>query len=72
MDVMTTAEHKLSFRISDADKKAIDALLLLIPTMEEGRSILLRAALRLGLAELAKDPNKVLTAKAPEIPKPKR
>ena len=75
MGHMTTPEHKvkLSIRVTEADKRAIEALVLIIPTMDEVRSTLLRAALRLGLAEIAKDPAKVLTARTPEIPKdPKR
>lgn len=74
MGAMTTPEqgHKLSFRITAEDKAALDALVLLVPAMREGRSILLRAALRLGMAELAQNPSKVLTAAPPNIPPPGR
>lgn len=66
MSLMTTPKRpRLSFQISEEDKAQLVRLLALVPTMQEGRSIVLRVALRIGMAELEKDPNRILTDSTP-------
>jgi hypothetical protein len=59
---------RLSFQIEPEDQAALDALLSLVPGVQgTGVSLVLRAIFRLGMPELAKDVNRVLTAGPPRV-----
>jgi len=64
---MTTDDrlaHQMALRLSDEDVKRLDALADGIPIAT--RNAIARAALRIGLASLEKDPSQLLSAKKPK------
>lgn len=69
------AKPKISFQVEPEDKAAIDAVTAMVrkgmPALgDQSQSLVMRAALRLGLVELARDPGRVTTVEPPTIPPP--
>lgn len=71
MRVMTsrTRKPRLSLQVEDEDREAISALLAHFPGATE--SYVVRAAMRVGLAAIAKD-KALVTTPTPKIAPPKR
>lgn len=64
--VPTDRKPRLSFQVEPEDQEALDRLMKLLPGSSS--SAVLRAAVRLGLAEIALDPGLIATADTPTIP----
>lgn len=57
----------VTFQIDEEDRKALDALLALFPSIKQ-KSIVYRAIFRLGMAPLWENQSLLHSVKAPELP----